>query len=102
MDVVETADAFIIRASLPGSNKDQVEIGFQGDTLTVKAHVNEAALPEGGRYLMRERFSGQVARSLTFPTHVNPDQAIAEYKEGILILTLPKADSVKPRTIKIN
>lgn len=102
MDVIETADAFVVKASLPGCDKDKVDIGFQGDTLTVKALMNESSLPEGGRYLLRERFSGVVARSLTLPTHVNADQAHAEYKEGVLLLTLPKADSVKPRTIKIN
>ena len=64
--------------------------------------MNESTVPEGGRYLLRERFSGQVARSVTLPIHVNADQAQADYRDGVLLLTLPKADSVKPRTIKLN
>ena len=101
MDVIETAVAFLVRASLPGCDKDKVEISFQGDTLTVKAEMNEGSLQEGGRYLLRERFSGLVTRSVTLPTQVDADRAHAEYREGILHLTLPKADSVKPRSIKI-
>ena len=101
MDVIETADAFLVRASLPGCDKDKVEISFQGDTLTVKAEMNEGSLQEGGRYLLRERLSGLVTRSVTLPTQVDADRAHAEYREGILHLTLPKADSVKPRSIKI-
>ena len=101
MDVIETAVAFLVRASLPGCDKDKVEISFQGDTLTVKAEMNEGSLQEGGRYLLRERLSGLVTRSVTLPTQVDADRAHAEYREGILHLTLPKADSVKPRSIKI-
>jgi HSP20 family protein len=101
MDAVETPDAIVVTVSMPGCDKDKCEIHFQNDTLTIKADMTQPELPEGQRYLLRERFNGQNARSLTLPLAINADKAKAEYKDGILTLTLPKADSVKPRTIKI-
>ena len=102
LDVIESPDQFVVTASLPGCDKEKVEIHFQHDTLTIKAHTE--AMPEGDenkRYLLRERFHGQIARSIQLPVAVNADQARAEYKDGTLVLTLPKAESVKARTIKV-
>lgn len=103
MDVIETADAIIVKAALPGADKDKTDISFQGDTLTIKATIpNGDANAEGSRYLLHERFHGPVGRTLTLPVAVDADKASANYKDGVLILTLPKAESVKPRNIKVS
>jgi len=102
MDVQETPDAFIIKANLPGADKEKVDIHFQGDTLTLKATISNGEASENSRYVLRERFHGQVARSLTLPVPVDADKANANYENGVLVLTLPKSEAVKPRTIKLN
>jgi len=102
LDIVETADAFVVKASLPGTERDKIGIHFQNDQLTLKATLNESKLEEGHKWVLRERFVGDVTRSVTFPVSVDPDKASANYKDGILTLTLPKAESVKPRTIKVS
>lgn len=116
MDVMETGDSFVVKASLPGCTKEQVELHFQKDTLTIKAHLGEmpkqpaeggepkqqVVTQDGHRYLLRERFSGQITRSLTLPVPIDVEKAHATFKDGVLILTLPKSEAVKPRTIKVS
>lgn len=114
LDVVETADHYVVTASMPGCSKEKVEISFEDDTLTIQGTLNEAPPKEAGseegrgeegasqtRYLVRERFTGQVRRSLAFPVRIEAGSATAEYKDGVLTLTLPKSEAAKPRTIKI-
>lgn len=101
IDVVENADNYIVRASMPGYKKEDCDISFQESTLTIKANHEEEPLPEGARSLLKERFVGQLSRSITLPVQVDPAKAKAEYKDGVLTLTLPKAESTRPRQIKI-
>lgn len=101
LDVIETAEDFVVRASLPGCERDKINVSFQDDTLTISAQLNQSAVPEKSRYLLHERFAGEARRSLTLPVRVDADKAAADYKDGVLTLTLPKSEAVKPRTIKI-
>lgn len=101
LDVLENAESFVVRATLPGADKDKIDVRFEGDTLTIRAEIVADAPAEGERFLLRERFNGEVSRTVTFPVRVDADKALADYRDGILTLTLPKSESVKPRTIKI-
>jgi HSP20 family protein len=101
LDVIESADEFVVKAAMPGADKDKINVSFEDDTLTLHASLQNEVLSENSRFLLRERFSGEVRRSVTLPVRVDAEKAAAEYKDGILTLTLPKAESVKPRTIKI-
>lgn len=101
LDVLESEDAFIVHAALPGADKDKVDVRFEGDTLTIRASLNEEGAPENARFLLRERFRGETHRSVTFPVRVDAEKASADFRDGVLTLTLPKSESVKPRTIKI-
>lgn len=102
LDVLDAGDHLEVRASLPGSERDQMEINFQKDTLTIKASLNGAPAPEDGRWLLRERFHGDVTRTIVLPVPIDADKAKATYKDGVLLLTLPKSEAVKPRTIPVN
>ena len=106
IDVLENGDAILIQASLPGCTKENVELTFQKDTLTIKATITNGTengkAPEGHRYLLRERFNGQLTRTVTLSVPVDVEKANATYKDGVLHLTLPKSESVKPRTINVN
>ncbi len=102
LDIMEADDHLVLQASLPGCSRDKVDIHFQKDTLTIKAALNEKATPdEGTRYLVRERWSGEVSRTVNLTVPIDADKAKATFKDGVLTLILPKAESVKPRSIPI-
>lgn len=100
VDVRETSDAFVISASVPGLKPEDLNINVVGDTVTLSGEINEEAGEEGS-YIHRERRFGPFTRTLTLPTPLNPDKAEAIIENGVLTLTLPKAEEAKPKTIKI-
>lgn len=101
LDVLETTDELVIRASLPGCHREKVEINFQKDTLTIKGVLNGTPENEQARWLLRERWTGEVSRTVVLPVPVDADKAKAQFKDGILTLSLPKSEAVKPRTIPV-
>lgn len=101
IDVVETQNAYIVYAALPGASKDAVQIHYEKDLLTIKAELQAPPLPEQGRSLHKERFFGSLSRTFRLPMAVDAEQASAEFEQGVLILTLPKLESVRPRQIPI-
>ena len=102
LDVLDAGDHLMVRASLPGCEREKVEIQFQKDTLTLKAVLNEQPAPEEGtRWLVRERWTGEVTRTVNLTVPIDADKAKATFKDGVLTLILPKAESVKPRSIPI-
>ena len=101
LDVSETADQFIVKASIPGINPDDLEITYNNDVLTIKGEIQSEEESEDNRYHLRERRYGRFARSLSLPTTVEADKINANYEAGVLTLTLPKAEEVKPKRIAI-
>lgn len=100
LDAYNTEDAVVVEASLPGVERDSVDISLDGDTLTIRAVV--AAPPEEGReYAIRERFYGTLQRSLTLNVPVDSAKAEADFENGVLTLRIPKAEAAKPRKITI-
>ena len=102
LDVCETEHEFVIKAALPGVKPDDVQITVHGDTLTIRGDSTAEEEKKGEHWHLRERRFGTFQRSLTLATPVNSDKAQAHYDLGVLTLTLPKAESAKPRQIKIN
>jgi HSP20 family protein len=101
LDVSENDDEFVVKASLPGINPDELEVSFSGRTLTLKGEIKSEEEKEGEHYHLRERRYGSFARSLTLPTPVNADAIEARYEAGVLTLRLPKVEEVKPKRIAI-
>lgn len=101
LDVYETANDYRVTASLPGVNPENLNISYLDRTLTIAAETSAAALPEGAKALMNERYFGKFARSITLAQPVNSDHITADYVNGVLTLTLPKAESSKPRQIPV-
>jgi HSP20 family protein len=102
LDVYSTDDAIVVEAALAGVKPEDVDIQLLGDTLTISAtSASERSADEGG-YVYREIKRGSFSRSLTLPGGVNADQASASFDNGMLRLSIPKADEAKPRQIKIN
>jgi len=101
LDISETEDEFVIRASLPGVQPDDVQITVQGDMLTIRGESKEEEERKGEHWHSRERRFGRFQRTVFLPAPVKADRAQAQYENGILTLTLPKAEEAKPRQIKI-
>ena len=103
IDVTENNDAYLIRAALPGWKPENVDLTFEGGTLTLKGEVNEESQQndENTRWHRREIRRSSFARSIALPAEVEADKAKAEFENGVLTLTLPKAEVVKPKQIKI-
>lgn len=97
----QRADCLIVEAEVPGLKSDDVEIAVVGDQLTLKIER-----PEDERkdvvYHRRERPAGSFSRVLRLPTDVDPNRVEAELRDGVLTITLPKAESAKPRKIQVN
>src|SRR5262249_27095515 len=101
MDVSESEDAFVVKASLPGVKPDDVQITVVGDTVTIRGESKSEEDKKGERWHVRERRFGEFQRSLALPTPVDPDKAQAQFEHGTLTLTLPKSEAAKPRQIKV-
>jgi len=99
LDSYSTEEEIVIMASLPGVKPEDVEITIEGDTLTIKGEIPEA--PENVDYILRERRFGPFSRSLTFNIPVEAGKAEASFRDGLLTLTVPKAEEIKPRTIAV-
>lgn len=101
LDVEENADAYTVRANLPGISQEAVSVNIHEDVLTISAETAAENRDENSKMLIRERRFGQFSRSLRFPTNVDGDAVEASFEKGVLSITLPKADHVKPRQIPI-
>ncbi len=102
LDVAENEDGYIVKASVPGINPDDLEITLEDNVLTVKGEVENDEQFEKEQYHLRERRYGRFSRSIKFPVMVNGDSVNANYNMGILTLDIPKAEEVKPKRITIN
>jgi HSP20 family protein len=105
VDVFETESSFVIEADLPGVHPENVEISFEQNTLTFKGtRAPTLQTPSQGelRVYTAERVSGEFARSIRLPEYVDGDKIEASYNNGVLTITVPKAQSARPRKIAIN
>lgn len=101
LDVVESDDAFIVTASVPGMNADDLDITITDNVLTIKGEYKADKTVEEGQYHIRERRYGSFGRSISLPVTVDADGVDASYENGVLTLTVPKAEEVKPRRIAV-
>jgi HSP20 family protein len=101
LDVAENQDAYVVKASLPGVNPDDVEITLADNVLTIKGEIKADKEIKEENYHLRERRSGTFVRSVSLPTAVNADAIEAVNENGVLTLTLPKTEAVKPKRIEV-
>ena len=100
MDAYITDDAIVIRADVPGIAADELEISLEGETLTVRGEIKRDA-SDNRKYVLLERPTGRFERTLTISTPIEHDKVEATFKDGVLTLTMPKAETVKPRQISV-
>ena len=101
IDMYQTDNEVVVKASIPGLKAEDVQINVSGDVLTLKGEVKQEEERKDRAWHIREHRFGSFERSIALPTDVKSDKAEAMFENGILTITLPKADEVKPRTINI-
>jgi HSP20 family protein len=101
VDLYEDRDHLTLKAELPGMRKEDIEISLHGDVLTLSGERKDDARLEKAQVVRSERFLGKFQRSFTLPYAVAADKIEAAYKNGMLTVTLPKADEAKPKQIDV-
>lgn len=101
VDMYETDQDVVIKSSVPRVKAEDLDITITGDTLTIKGETKTEEKVEKANYIRQERRYGAFCRSLTLPTTIVAENAKAEFENGVLTLTLPKAEEVRPKTIKV-
>lgn len=102
LDVAEKADSFVVKASVPGISPDDLDISLTNDVLTIRGETKADTEINEENYHLRERRHGSFVRSVTLPVPVQADKVDAAYENGVLTLTLPKAEELRPKKIAIN
>ena len=101
VDISETENGYEIRAELPGVSEDDVNVSLTDNVLTVKGEKRQEAETEGKNYHRVERRYGNFQRRFTLPSDVETDDIKAEFSDGVLTLSIPKPEVVKPTEIPI-
>lgn len=102
LDVTNTGDALVVEAALPGVRPDDVEITVEDGTLTIRAETKSEREETEGETILSEIRRGSLSRAITLPTGLEADKASATFENGVLRLTFPRAEAVKPRQIRIS
>jgi HSP20 family protein len=101
VDMYQTDNEIVVKAAIPGVKTDEVQINVTGEVLTIKGEIKEKEEVKEKAYHLREQRWGMFERTLALPTDVIADKAKAEFENGVLTITLPKAEEVRPKTISI-
>lgn len=100
-DLLDTKDSIKVNLELPGVKKEDVEISLKGDLLTIKGEKREEKEEKGENRYYVERSYGSFSRTMTLPSNVQADQVKAAFANGILEITLPKAEDEKAREVQV-
>ncbi len=100
-DISETDDKIVVRADLPGVEVKDLDIRIVNNVLTVKGEKRQEREEKGESYHRIERRFGGFSRSITLPVEVNADEVEAYYKDGVLRLEIPKAETARPKKIEV-
>jgi HSP20 family protein len=101
IDMYQTDDEIVVKASIPGFKAEEVQINVTGEILTLRGEMKHEDEKKEKSWHIREQRWGSFERSVALPTQVVADKAKAEFENGVLIVTLPKAEDVKPKTIAV-
>jgi HSP20 family protein len=101
LDMYTTAEAVIVKVALPGVKPDDVDVTIGDDLVTISGAFKEEQETSDAGYVRKELSQGKFSRSFSLPTAIKADAAKAEFKNGLLTLTLPKTEEVKPTHVKV-
>ncbi|MEK6206640.1 MAG: Hsp20/alpha crystallin family protein [Chloroflexota bacterium] len=101
VDLTETKDAYVLKGSLPGLRPEDLTIEATADGITIKGEFKAETEVKDVEYLRKERHYGKVQRSFTLPLAIDPNKVEATFEYGVVTITLPKTEVVKPKTVTI-
>jgi len=101
IDLYQTDEEVVLKAALPGLKADDVQISVTGDVLSLRGEFKQQDETKEATYHIREQRHGVFERAVRLPVDVQTDKAKADFENGILTITLPKAEEIKPRAINI-
>ncbi len=101
LDVEETEDKIKVSASVPGVDAENIDVTVDDGVLTIKAETASENEETNENYVVRERRSGSLHRSIRLPDTVDADNAESTYEQGVLTIALPKTEAAKPKSLPI-
>jgi HSP20 family protein len=101
LDVFEEKDELVVKADLPGMNKEEIEVTVTGDVVTIKGEKKKEEEVKEKDYYRRERSYGSFVRSVELPCEVKSDQIKANFKDGVLEVRMPKTEEAKKKSISV-
>lgn len=101
LDIYQNDNEVVIEAPLPGINPDNVSVSIENDVLTIEGSVEKKSEVDEKNYYRKEVSKGSFHRTVGLPASVDSDAASADYKDGVLKITVPKAERAKPKTIEV-
>jgi HSP20 family protein len=101
LDMYETDQAVVVKLAVSGLKPEDIQVTVVGDALTIKGEVKSEEQTEERNYHLRERRYGKFVRTVTLPVPIQVDATTAEFEHGVLTLTAPKREEVKPQTVEI-
>jgi HSP20 family protein len=102
LDVHEDKDNFVIRTELPGLRREDIDVALHDGAVIISGERKSEAVKEGVEIHRQERYYGKFQRALTLPAPVAGDKVKAQYKDGVLTVTLPKVEEAKPKQITVS
>jgi len=102
VDIIDRESELVIRAELPGVKKDDLDVSLNDNSVTIRGTTKKEETEEKGEYYRREMSYGEFSRTVALPSEVDRAKAKAVFKDGILELTLPKAETAKRNSIRID
>jgi HSP20 family protein len=101
LDMIQTEDDVIVKATLPGVKPEDLQLSVTGEVLTLRGEIKQEEEVKDATYHLKERSYGSFSRSISLPAQVVADKAKAEFENGVLTLVLPKAEEVRPKSISV-
>jgi HSP20 family protein len=101
MDIFEDPNNLFVRAEVPGLKKEEIEVALENGELSISGERKSTTNPAEAKTHRAERFVGRFQRTIFLPAEVQADKVAAHYQDGVLTVTLPKAEAAKPKQIKV-
>jgi len=101
LDVYEDKDSFVVKAELPGMKKEDIDVSLHDGTLSISGERKSEEKLDNAEVYRAERFFGRFQRAVTLPAAVDAAKIVAQYKDGVLTVTLPKVEEAKPKQIDV-
>lgn len=102
LDVFEDKDNYVVKAELPGMKREDIQVSFHEGSLSISGERKSEQKHKDAEIYRAERYYGQFERTVTLPTAVAADKVSAQYKDGVLTVTLPKTEEAKPKQINVS